>query len=511
LDADNGKLHVLKAKMAVPDDDTPANQVITSPINRTIDWSDDEFGYTLLKPVNDPIETKDPNDADVTMAVYPDGYEIQSTGLPDDIEKSRLTQFNSITLSTLLDRAIAHFKERLEEIDEDYDRQIKTFIEEKDAKARAILAGLAQDLAECEWELPIEFCLGITPDDCRDPDPDGDGGDGGGDGGGGGDPQPTPWPTPTDTPRFPTPHGIPTPTPVPVPSPSPTPTPIGLTPADPPYDPSPSPVPTPSPSPTPTTRAVYSAAFTWQGNIDLPENMAVAFRYRSGAFRTQSSAYFVGPNSTSTGEGLIILPYIGGNAISPKTFAAIQSYDPHDLNAIEQAYKEGGYEGKTTIVVGGDAPVNRIYVQVLAREDLLEEDPGMPVLLDIFVIYDPTDPPPGVPVSTTLLLNTGGAPGPSPEPTDPTVTAVTPPLAPEGFVQPINIIGSNFQDGATVQVLGNTTVNVTGVTVVSDTQIDCDIFVNADPGFPAPNPYDVLIINPDGGNGIGIAVITSAV
>jgi hypothetical protein len=511
LDADNGKLHVLKAKMAVPDDDTPANQVITSPINRTIDWTDDEFGYTLLKPMNDPIETKKADDADVTMAVFPSGYEIQSTGLPTDIEKSRLTQFNSVTLTSLLDRAIAYFQDRLTAIDEDYDRQIKEFMEEKDAKARAILAGLAQDLAECEWELPIEFCLGITPDDCRDPDPDGDG-DGGD--GGGGEP-PTPWPNPGDVPRFPPPpHKIPAPGPTPVPGGGGTPskgTPGTIVEADPP----PPPVPTPAPTPAPTVepgqkKLVYSGAFAWQGNIDLPDNMALAIRYRSGAFRTPSSAYFISPNSTSSEEGLIMTEWREGvGTFNPKAFLAIQSYDPHDLNAIEQAYREGGYEGKTTLIFGGNDPIGRLYFQIWARENLLLEDPGMPVMLDIFIIYDPADPPPGVPVTTNVVVNKGGAPGPAS--TDPTVNASDPAVAQEGVATGITVYGSNFVDGATIEVLGNTSVTVSGVTFVSDTQLTCDVNISADPAFPAPNSYDILVINPDGGNGVGTGLISSFV
>jgi hypothetical protein len=503
LDADAGKLHVLKAKVVVPDDDSAANQVITSPIDRSLEWTDDEFGYNLLKPLNDPIETKVADDADVTMAVFPKGYEIQTTGTPDDIDKSRVTQFNSVTLSNLIDRVIDHFRERIVEIGEDYDREIKTFIEEKDAKARNILANLAQDLSQCEWELPIEFCLGITPDECHDPDGGGDGGGGGG-GGGTGTGTPTPWPHPGDTPKFPGPPWtvVPVPGDTLIPGDNNTTAPGSFTQAELPSASSPSQFSPPATTES-TLKVQWSGLLTWAGSAKLPENAAFAFRYHSGALRTLSSSYFVSPNTNSSGEGLIFIPIVNGLQASPESFPVIQSFDPNDLNSVEQAYKTGYYQGQLQgqedrVVIGGSGTVDGIYAVILARAPILEESS---VRITVNALYDPADPIPGVPTNTTVVLNKGGV-----------ITAVTPNLIAEGVPTPVTIrIGADggiAQAGATVEFLGPTAVTWT-LTAITDTAITGSINIAADPLFPAPQDYDVLVVNTDGSNGIGTSVVTS--
>lgn len=495
LDADAGKLHVLKAKLKVPDDDDPANQVIASPINRSLEWTDDEFEYKLLKPVNDPIEVKNTDDADVQLAAYPGGYEILDEAVAAD--RTKVTQFVSVHLSDLLDKTIAHFRERLEEIDADYNRQVKAFIEEKDAKARTILASLAQDLAECEWQLPIEFCLGITPDDCREDGGDGDGGDGGG---GGGDGTPTPWPNPGDTPRFPNPpYSIPSPTPTPVPGGSGTPGP-GFTPTP---LPAPSPTPTPPPpppSPTPGPKIVYSGALTWEGSTQLPANAAFAIRYSDGAYRTRSSAFFVSPDSNSTQEGLYFSSEVGGALTSPKIFPA-QDYDPQDKNSVVAAYKR---EASTNyLVFGGDGPIDKLYAWIQANEELL---PDSIVYVDVIALFDPADPIPGVKVNMT---NTGPSPTPTPTP-ELSITAVNPSLIPELIPTPATAYGAGFEDGMTFEAIGNTPANIVVDNVAADgTSAEITIIIFPDPLYPAPNNYDILGVLSGGANAILIAGVVS--
>lgn len=525
LDSDAGKLHVLKAKMKVPDNDQPATQVVASPVDRSLEWTDDEFGYRLLKPLNDPIESKD-DSADVELAAYPEGYEVQTSGQVADIQKNRVTQFNSVGLSTLVDEAITYFRGRLAEIDSEYNLTVKEFIEEKDAKARTILAGLAQDLSECEWQLPIEFCLGITPDDCREDggeDPGGDGGGGGGGGGSGGGGNPTPWPHPGDVPKLPPPINTVTPggnntNPVTIPSSGETPG-FGFTPTQiptPAY--TPSPTPTPQPPPSGALTYVYTAALQWEGSILLPENAAWAFTYHSGALRTLTSSYFVGRNSLSE-EGMVLIPFVDGQQTSPRTFPAIQSYDPNDLNSIEAAYKKGYYQGQLQgqedrIVIGGNSNVTSIFVAVMARSDLI---PDQKLFINVHPLFSLGDPIPGVKTQVVAMTNTGGAPGPTPPvSTDPVVTAAVPAIVPEGFDTTVTITGSNFVDGCTAQIIGNNTVKGPGavgdpvVTFVSDTELEVAFHIVPDPLYPPPNNFDVLVVNPDGGNGIGIALFASA-
>lgn len=156
LDADAGKLNILRAKVRTPDDNTPATQVISTPINRSIRFlEDNSFKYELLMPPSgDPI-----GEANIDILKYPRQFARNQSGQSTNVEK--------IKLSGLVDQIIVILENRLSEINDDYNRQLKAFIEAKDDASRTILANLAQELSECEWQLPIDFCIGLVPDDCH--------------------------------------------------------------------------------------------------------------------------------------------------------------------------------------------------------------------------------------------------------------------------------------------------------------------------------------------------------
>lgn len=158
LDAENGKLNIVRAKVRTPDNTTPATQLISTPINRSIVFGDPQsFDYSLMKPTVDPVDA-----LDVDILKYPQQYV-----KPDGGVNPRTTTVSKIKLSEIVDAVIGYYEEKLQEINDTYNRELKDYIESKDEAARAILAGLAQKVAECEFELPIDFCLGITPSDCH--------------------------------------------------------------------------------------------------------------------------------------------------------------------------------------------------------------------------------------------------------------------------------------------------------------------------------------------------------
>lgn len=156
LDAAAGKLNVLRAKVRTPDDSTPATQVISTPIDRSIRFlADDSFEYELLMPPNgDPI-----GESDVDILKYPQLFA--------RTQFNQATNIDKIKLSDLVNKITEALEDKLSEINDDYNRQLKAFIEGKDEAARNILANLAQELSECEWQLPIDFCLGLSPNDCN--------------------------------------------------------------------------------------------------------------------------------------------------------------------------------------------------------------------------------------------------------------------------------------------------------------------------------------------------------
>lgn len=160
LDDDAGKLHVVKAKIRTPDDSRPADQIIASAISRDVRFTDSEFSYQLIMPTSDPIQVED-----VEVMHYPQGF---SPKTDPTLNRPGTTEANVIKLSTVINAIVTHYESELDRISRDIDEnQIKPYIEEKDRQAREELNARADELARCEWDMPIEFCLGITPENCE--------------------------------------------------------------------------------------------------------------------------------------------------------------------------------------------------------------------------------------------------------------------------------------------------------------------------------------------------------
>jgi hypothetical protein len=160
LDPDNGVLTVLKAAVRIGDETTPADQIITTPIIRDIefnrsfpscgegDLNDSLWDYTLIKG-NDNLDTD--------LYIY---------RLPDKYEPPGASEMSAVLLSDVVNAIIDDFKPIYESALEKYDNEIKAFILEKDEQCRQNICTLAKQLSECEWELPLEYCVGISPMDC---------------------------------------------------------------------------------------------------------------------------------------------------------------------------------------------------------------------------------------------------------------------------------------------------------------------------------------------------------
>jgi hypothetical protein len=234
------------------------------------------------------------------------------------------------------------------------------------------------------------------------------------------------------------------------------------------------------------------------GSPFVPENAAVAFTYNSGAIRTASSAWEV---------PLFATGIVGGTSQTTSTsFAAINDYDPHDLNSVEKAYKRGDpnsglpNDGRT-FLVGEYSQVNQIYLTLRTKGPIMEGT----IYVNVDIIYDRNNPPKGVPITAT-------APVATPASNDPIITSASPNIVPENVPTQVTIYlgtdGAPAQTGATIEIQGPTVATWT-TTTLSDRQIVGEVFINPGGAFPPPQDYDVLIVNPDGSNGIGTSVITS--
>ena len=153
LNAEKGILSVIKSRMRVPSADVPADQVIALPIVRSLDWTDDEFGYSLTRPADDPLPA-----ANATIMHYPQGF---TPG--GDIKE---TDVNASTLGVFVDSIVNYYRNELLKLGEKYDVQIREHVIGRDDAARQQLNILAEELANCEFKLPIETCMGISPQDC---------------------------------------------------------------------------------------------------------------------------------------------------------------------------------------------------------------------------------------------------------------------------------------------------------------------------------------------------------
>ncbi len=171
LDSEAGKLTAIKAKAKTPTEEDAAEQLITTPVHRGVQWScfdldecispnldvddfSEAFEYGLAAPPDDPLGV-----LDVTLGYYAKGVMIGSD--PAELNTSRTK------LGVLIDKVIDYYVDQLNKTEAKWNTQAKEFMTAKDREARQILSMLILKLAECEWELPIEMCVGIKPDDCH--------------------------------------------------------------------------------------------------------------------------------------------------------------------------------------------------------------------------------------------------------------------------------------------------------------------------------------------------------
>jgi hypothetical protein len=153
LDQGAGQLEVTKARLDTPGD-KPAKNVIAQPIMRDVEFTSTTLDkWELSAPLDDRAST-----VDLNIIRLPKGW----SG-----ETGAAVPVTPIKLSNMVDSVIGYYKDAAATIISQWDTELKTWVRERDKEAREVLNNLATQLAECEFELPLEFCLGITPGDCN--------------------------------------------------------------------------------------------------------------------------------------------------------------------------------------------------------------------------------------------------------------------------------------------------------------------------------------------------------
>ena len=160
MDGASGRMSYTTAKMNVPSNTAPADQLSAQPIQRALTYptvAEDGKDYVTLDdwklsvPNGDPLE----GDAEVLLVkMSPD----LAVGEVAPIELTKLTDLIAVVVDS--------YKTKLATFQDAWMAQMKEYVESKDAAARTVLSSIAQQVASCEFQRPLELCLGIAPSDC---------------------------------------------------------------------------------------------------------------------------------------------------------------------------------------------------------------------------------------------------------------------------------------------------------------------------------------------------------
>jgi len=149
-----GKAIVTKAKLKTQDG-RPADKLTITPISRSVYYDNDPNTTTCdVTRLDNWKLAKAPGDETP--------INLQLLRVPSGANDGQPVGFSgNITLATLISAIVDTYKQRLIKIDEDWGRNVKSYIESIDDKARGILSDLAGQLSMCEFNLPaMEY--GIT-------------------------------------------------------------------------------------------------------------------------------------------------------------------------------------------------------------------------------------------------------------------------------------------------------------------------------------------------------------
>jgi len=158
------KLIVTKSKINISNDD-PADKLKTTAISRSLIYSEEPVvdcdvsrldDFSLIQPAGDITPL------DVQLLRLPKGSNDRDDGS---------VGFNgTMNLMAFATEIVDEYKDKLTKLDQQWGKQVKEYIQSIDDKARTILSTLADDLTQCEYNLPaveygivFEACIPDSP------------------------------------------------------------------------------------------------------------------------------------------------------------------------------------------------------------------------------------------------------------------------------------------------------------------------------------------------------------
>jgi hypothetical protein len=149
LDQQNSILSITKAKLAVPDDNTPADQFVVMPIIRSLEWTNG-LNYNIVQPSNENLSLE----ANVSVLAYPKDFDPNIANSNSEISRKSLSSF--------VDQIINNYQTIYNGYITEYDKEIKDYFFAKDDEARKALDSLVSELASKQFGETFEYCMGLA-------------------------------------------------------------------------------------------------------------------------------------------------------------------------------------------------------------------------------------------------------------------------------------------------------------------------------------------------------------
>jgi len=166
LSQENGILSVTKSDALVATEDTPASEVVAQSVQRDIEFEPDSFDFKVTKPIG----VADPFDMALDFNVLAYGadfdpkenkrFKVAATGCC--CEEADSAEVIAVNFSDYVKLVIQKYQDSLNQINDEYDKEVKEYIFKKDEEARKALDVLVQKLSDENFKDSFEYCMNLA-------------------------------------------------------------------------------------------------------------------------------------------------------------------------------------------------------------------------------------------------------------------------------------------------------------------------------------------------------------
>jgi len=137
----------------------PAQELVATPLTRSIGYPNtvQRGNCDVTARLNDWILYQPSGDT------TPLNMQLVRLAKNANIDTHAGNAFNTYPLVEFINDIVDNYQTQLEHNYTTWESQVKTYVQAIDNSARDILSGLANELAQCEFNLPAQVCVSITP------------------------------------------------------------------------------------------------------------------------------------------------------------------------------------------------------------------------------------------------------------------------------------------------------------------------------------------------------------